>query len=1154
MPDFIRLFFDSKDFTAHGFCFLWRPGLLWSLVVSDVAIAIAYFSIPLAIAFFAFKRKDFEYKALAVFFSLFIFACGLTHLFSTIVIWQPVYPVLAVIKVFTAVISVITAILVWPLIPRALRMPSRRALLKLNQQLESEVFKHKNTQVQLERLTESLDKEVEARTEALRNSEESYAMAQRAAKIGSWEWDIATGQLHWSEQIEPMFGFKPGQFSKTYSAFLELIHPDDREKYLDSVFGSLNDGKEYYIEHRIVWPDGTVRWVVEQGDVFWDENEKPLRMLGIMQDITAQKTAEEEKLRFGEILEKSYNEIYIFDAATLRFIQVNDAARNNLGYSLNELQKMTPLDLKPDYSPETFARLLEPLRDGSQKYIVFETRHQRKDGSFYPIEVRLQLQAATQKPVFFAIIHDITQRQADNDKIKQLSDLYAALSQINHAIVYIANETELFTELCRISVHFGSLKMAWVGIKRESDQRIICITSAGVHQEYLDGIEISADERLSIGQGPTGIAFRDKKVVVANHFLDDELTKPWHDRGILAHWASSCAIPILRNNQSFAVLNVYSEITDYFNDEVIKLLSELGRDLTFALDTIDREAARKKAEEDLKLSAQVFEQSQEAIVICDERNKIISVNQAFTTITGYSTDEVIGKNPNVLSSGRQGPSFYQAMWQELKTEGYWQGEIWNRRKDGEIFPEWISISVVKDIKNKPLNYIAIFSDISQHKETEARIEHLAHYDPLTDLPNRILLKAHIDHELITATRKNTHFALLFLDLDHFKKINDTLGHSVGDKLLIEIARRLKSVVREEDTVSRLGGDEFNILLPGTEFKGAALVAEKIITAVSEPFQIEQNILHISLSVGISLFPENGANYETLYKNADTALYQSKEKGRNQYQFFTQEMQILTMRRMEIENNLRNAADKNELLLFYQPQMDVKTKQIVGAEALIRWRHPQWGMVSPAEFIPVAEDCGLIIPIGDWVLEQAIAQAKRWHDAGFESISIAVNLSLAQFNEGILYEKVKNTLEHFQLEARYLELELTESIAMQNTEVAIKITQQLAELGVQLSIDDFGTGYSSLSYLQSFALNKLKIDQSFSSNMVDNKETENIVNAIISMAKSLNLKTIAEGVETKEQLEMVVDKGCDQVQGFYYSKPVPADEFTELLNGRGFNKS
>lgn len=747
---------------------------------------------------------------------------------------------------------------------------------------------------------------------------------------------------------------------------------------------------------------------------------------------------------------------------------------------------------------------------------------------------------------------DITQSKRDREKIQRLNDLYHTLSEINQAIIKISNETELFNTLCQITVRFGSLSMAWVGVKTAPDQQIVPVACAGKGVEYLDTTKISANSALAEGQGPIGRCYREQKVIVINRFMDDFRTRPWQQAAGTFNFASICCIPIIRDSQCYAVLSVYSQTENYFSDEVVKLLTELGEDLSFALATFDREAARKKAENELYLSAQVFSQSQEAILITDKNNHVISVNQAFTRITGYTDQEVKGKDPGSWTSGRQSIDFYRLMWEEINTLNYWQGEIWNRRKNGELYPAWMSISCLKDAQNKVSHYIAIFSDISQHKEAEAHIEHLAHYDPLTDLPNRVLLDTHVTQELIAAKRKQSQFALLFLDLDRFKNINDSLGHPVGDQLLIEVARRLKALIREEDTVARLGGDEFNILLPDTDFKGAGRVAEKIIASFNQAIVIANNQLHISTSIGISLFPENGSDYETLHKNADTALYQAKAKGRNQYQFFTQEMQQQSLQRLKVETALRQAIRNKEFVLYYQPQVDAVSHQIMGAEALIRWQHPDWGMVSPADFIPVAEDTGLIMPIGDWVLQEAVQQIKTWHQAGFDDLTVAVNLSMAQFHEQTLVNKVIAVLNQAQLSPRFLELELTESMAMKNAEEAIMITQRLAKTGVQLSIDDFGTGYSSLAYLQRFALDKLKIDQSFTAKIINNLGTENIVNAIISLADSLNLKTIAEGVETQEQLQLLRSKGCHQIQGYYFSKPLPAREFTILLE-KGLDK-
>lgn len=864
----------------------------------------------------------------------------------------------------------------------------------------------------------------------------------------------------------------------------------------------------------------------------------------LKREIRARKSAETDNQRLGDILEHSLNEIYIFDSETLRFIQVNEGARNNLGYSMEELRRLTPLDLKPEYTEDQFNRLVNLLKSGLGQ-VVFETVHKRKDGSLYPVEVNLQLHDDFQHPVLYAVINDISERKSSEQRIGRLNHLYLTLSQVNQAIAKIDNENELFQSICRITVEFGCLEMAWIG-KKNIDNEIVPLVSAGEHQEYVKQLRITLDSDDQLAQGPTAQAYLSGNIVASNDFLHDQKTSPWHDLARRSHWNSSCAIPILRHGETYVVLNVYTTEPNYFDQETIQLFDEMKEDLSYALDSYDREIARRNAEERLKLAAKVFQQSQDAILICDQKNTIISINRAFTDITGYQENEALGKNPGFLSSGRHDRDFYRQMWQAILENDYWQGEIWNRRKNGELFPEWLTISAVRGDKDEITHYIAIFSDISRHKESEERIEHLAHYDPVTDLPNRILLRAHVDHELSVAERQHKSFALLFLDLDHFKNINDSLGHTIGDQVLIKVSERLKHILREEDTVARLGGDEFNILLSEADFKGAALVASKIINTIAQPIHIDHYQLHVTASIGISLYPENGQDYETLSKNADTALYQSKHKGRNQFAFFTDEMQRATMRRMEIEHDLRLALKKQQLRVYYQPQVDAINGDIVGAEALLRWLHPRWGMVAPTEFIPVAEECGLILTIGDWVLDQAVAQAARWQRSGFAELTVAVNLSMAQFKENVLYQTVKTTLQRHRLAPHYLELELTESIAMQNAKAALEITRQLRSLGVQLSIDDFGTGYSSLSYLKAFSLDKLKIDRSFIQNMFVNRDSEIIIDSIISLARSLGLRTIAEGVETDRQWQMLRQKHCDEVQGYYLSKPLTAEAFAQLL--------
>lgn len=947
-----------------------------------------------------------------------------------------------------------------------------------------------------------------------------------------------------STRMEELSGFRLDEWQTRDGLWLSRIHPDDLEKVKQANQQVLRKDRVVLV-YRFLHADGHYRWIEDHLTALTNADGEIYELLGGWIDITETKKVEQKNLMLGSMLDQSSNEIIVVDSRTLYFKHVNRGGVSNLGYCLDELVEMTLPDICPECDTDFFTHLLAPLISGEKSQIYYETLHRRKDGSCYPVEVWLQLHHYD-TDLLVAIALDITQRKQQEEKIKRLNNFYAILNKINQAIVQIQNEKELFESVCNITVELDHVQMAWIGKMDAAGVTIAPVAAAGDRLDYVDSLIIHGNPDLPEGLGPTGHAYRDGWIVAVNDFQHDPMTAPWQDTDERYYgWQASCAVPIMLNQQSYAVLNVYADQVNFFDKEVLDLLTELSLDLTFALGLYARETVRRSVEQKMELWAKVFSQNREAVIISDQNNRIVSVNQAFTRITGYEEHEVLGRNSRLLSAGLHGKDFYRVLWKTLLANDFWQGELVESKKDGSLYTEWLTISVVRDESGDIVNYIAIFTDITQLKVAKQQIEHLAHYDALTNLPNRLLLKARVDHEIAIADRNKQTFALLFIDLDHFKNINDALGHSVGDQVLMEVGKRLQCVVREEDTVARVGGDEFNVQLSNTDWHGAALVAKKIISALDAPIQYQQYQLYVQPSIGISLYPENGDNYEMLTRNADTALYKAKEHGRNQYQFFTPAMQQQSKRRMEIENHLRNAILDNELKVYYQPQIDARSQRISGAEALLRWRHPELGWVSPAEFVRVAEECGLILMIGDWVLEQAIAQIRCWHDLGFP-ITVAVNLSLAQFRTHTLCETVSYFLEKYQLSPQFLELELTESIAIHNVEAAIEITRQLSALGVELSIDDFGTGYSSLSYLQRFSIDKLKIDQSFTKEMTDNKESENIVDAIISLAKSLKLKTIAEGVETERQLAMYRQKNCDQVQGFYFSKPVPAEQFSELL--------
>lgn len=559
----------------------------------------------------------------------------------------------------------------------------------------------------------------------------------------------------------------------------------------------------------------------------------------------------------------------------------------------------------------------------------------------------------------------------------------------------------------------------------------------------------------------------------------------------------------------------------------------------------------------LQLAASVFE-SQQGMIITDTKNKIMRVNKAFSEITLYNAEEVIGQNPSILKSGRQDETFYHVMWKSINETGLWSGELWNRRKNGEIYPEWLNITSVK-INGVLSHYIGTMSDITEHKTAEAKIHKLAFYDPLTGLPNRRLLAERLKHGIERSVRDGELMALLMLDLDHFKPVNDSLGHLAGDQLLQQVAKRLLNRLRNSDMTARLGGDEFTVLLENiTHIDNAAEIAQEIINSLMEPFylnienKMEHKEVHIGVSIGISIFDQHDKNKnqimtpQLLMDNADIALYKAKDSGRNCFAYFSEELTLAARRHIELESILRGILDRNELLVNYQPLVDIKTDTIIGAEALIRGFPIVPGFATPWHFIKFAEETGFIIAIGEWILLETCRQGKRWLDAGLPALKLAVNVSPHQFSHSDMVHSVTKVLAKTQFPAQFLELELTETGLMEDHEKTRTTLDNLRQLGISISIDDFGTGYSSLAYLKYFPISTLKIDKSFIDDIPEKEDDMVITETIISMGHTLGFKVLAEGVETLEQLEFLREKGCDEYQGYLKSKPLPADKFELLL--------
>ncbi|HEY6896240.1 MAG TPA: EAL domain-containing protein [Rhodocyclaceae bacterium] len=657
------------------------------------------------------------------------------------------------------------------------------------------------------------------------------------------------------------------------------------------------------------------------------------------------------------------------------------------------------------------------------------------------------------------------------------------------------------------------------------------------YNQAVDGLAIVD------GNGSCGTAaFRGERVIV-----EDIQSHPyWRDFREVAGRAclASCWSEPVRSSRGevLGTLAIYHRERCTPGEAELRLCEQAASLVAIALE-------RQRNEEALRLAEMVYQASGEAVVVSDENNYIIAANPAFCHLTGYTQDEVVGKTPKLLASGRMEPSFYLGMWRTLKETGSWQGEIWNRRKSGELYLEWLTIKVITDSHGAPYRYVAMFSDITARKRAEETIWQQANYDQLTGLPNRRLFRDRMGQELLRAARTGSRVALLLVDLDRFKEVNDTMGHDAGDQLLLEVARRIAICTGGADTVARLGNDEFTVTLVDLDDPGAVeRLAQKIVLSLAEPYLIHGDCAFSSASVGVTLYPDDGADVETLMQNADRAMLAAKAAGSNGFSWFTLEMQMAARVRVELMKSLRAALDNHEFAVHYQPIVDLQSGRVVKAEALLRWNHPNQGMVSPATFIPLAEEMGLIGDIGDWVFRTVAQQVKTWVESGI-SIQVSVNKSPRQFAESAQHRDWVAYLAEIGLPPQQLVIEITEGLLMDHRPEIIEHLLALRGAGLQIALDDFGTGYSALSYLQRFDIDYLKIDRVFIKDLGEDADDRALADAIVVMAHKLGIKVIAEGVETAVQRDWLVNANCDYAQGFLYAKALPVPEFEDLLRSR-----
>jgi diguanylate cyclase (GGDEF)-like protein/PAS domain S-box-containing protein len=819
-----------------------------------------------------------------------------------------------------------------------------------------------------------------------------------------------------------------------------------------------------------------------------------------------------------------------------------------LGYRPDELEGAAVLKLvHPDdleAARAVYARLAR-----QETVTDFACRLRHRDGSHRWIEWVVRPEGH----LVYAAARDITARRAQDEEIRFLNRIYSTLSETNQHIVRCTDEATLLQEVCRIAVVFGGMKLAWVGKEDRSTGRIVPVAQFGERTPLLAGVVVSARAEEPAGQGPAGRAFRAGTPMFVNDWGTNPTLSHWRQNNPEWTWGSSAALPIRRGGEPYALLSFYDDVPHTFAGKIVDLLREMAMDLEYALARLDLEAQQHVAEEESRIAAIAFE-TPEPMVVMDAEGAILRANTAFSRTTGYSQEEALGKKFNFLQSGRHPPEFFAELWQQVRGTGHWQGEIWDRRKNGEVYPKWTTISSVRDRGGEISHYVGSFSDISERKEHAEEISRLAYYDSLTALPNRQLMMDRLKRAMHHAGRSGRFGAVLFLDLDNFKNINDTLGHDEGDKLLQEAAQRLRACVREEDTVARFGGDEFVVVLEeleGPRERAAVLaktVTDKLLAALARPFLLQGREYPCSASIGVALWrgdPQGDPN--ELLKRADLAMYEAKKAGRNAARFFDPIMQTAIENRSRMEGRLRMGLNLGQFRLYVQRQVSADGT-VYGAEALLRWQDPERGMVPPGEFIPLAEESDLIMPIGRWVLEAACRQIKIWsHDAATKGLRLSVNISPKQFGAEWFVSEINEILEKTGADPNLLQLEITEGMLLTDIEETISKMSQLRKVGVSFALDDFGTGYSSLYYLQRLPLNVLKIDQSFVQDLGVNPRSEAIVRTVIQMSEALRLDVLAEGVETEAQLQALAERGCHNYQGYLFGRPIPVEDFAGELS-------
>lgn len=744
--------------------------------------------------------------------------------------------------------------------------------------------------------------------------------------------------------------------------------------------------------------------------------------------------------------------------------------------------------------------------------------------------------------------------KARENQLRHKTRMYDFLSHVNQAIVRADSEADLLRRVCDVAVQQGQFRKAWVALfDPQQPRQLNCHVAAGDTQPVYDALS------FTVPNNP--VAELSQCLLEGHCFRTADLSQHpdlplWASQAVEARTPGCVILPLLRDQELVGHLLLLGRRVKDQDSEELALFQDLSDDLSFALTNRHRDTLHDLTQERVRLHAAALESTHDGMMVLDRNRVLVSINSAFTSLTGYAEDEVIDRTPNFLIPD-QPNEIIDEISEHLTSHGAWQGEVWFRRKSGELFMVKMSLSAVHSAQGRPAHFVGMFTDITPLKETEERLARMAHFDPLTDLPNRVLIHERLSHALNLAQRHHTLVGVVFIDLDNFKTVNDGLGHAAGDSLLKQVAHRLSERVRQEDTLGRLSGDEFILVLEHLRHpQQAGQVASAILESLSQPFTLEGGQqVYVRASIGVSLYPQDGQDASELIRNADAAMYESKRRGRNNFNFYTEAFTAVATSRLQMETRLRRAVEHDEFVLHYQPMVNLATGQIVALEALVRLKTPGGGepplpFIGPAEFIPVMEETGMIVALGEWVLHEACRQGKAWLDAGLNFGRIAVNLSPSEVRRGGVVERLSRILHETGLPPEHLEIEITESGLMESGTSAEQLLLMLYELGVSLSIDDFGTGYSSLAYLKRFPVHQLKIDRSFIQDTPHNLSDCQLVSTMISMAHGLHMAVVAEGVEEEDQAAFLANLGCDIVQGYLYSRPVSADHIANLLRVGG----